>query len=114
MRNSDWEHALKNSALAEREKRQHRVIIRWFSAYCRKQHPPAPPGRELANEFDRNVLRERKREDWQLAQWRAGLRWFLEYLGERPRSLTAPPDREPHGEAAGGPRGGAPVSEAAQ
>jgi len=74
MQNSDWERALENTRLTEHEKHQHRVIIGWFLGDCRKRQPPTVPGRHLANESDRKVLRGRNPPDWQLREWRAGLR----------------------------------------
>jgi len=84
MQNSDWEQALAEAPFTEKEKHQHRVIIRWFLGYGRKRQPSAPPGRDLANEFDRELRRTRNPPAWQLNQWRAGLPWFLEFLGEKP------------------------------
>ena len=82
MQKSEWEDALDGSGLARREREGHRRIIRWFLGYCRKRQPSLRPGRDAANEFDRHLRRTRQPSRWQLEQWRTGLRWLLEFLGE--------------------------------
>ncbi|MBI4658957.1 MAG: hypothetical protein HY735_08945 [Verrucomicrobia bacterium] len=64
MQKSEGELALENARLTEREKKQHRLIVRWSLGYCRKRQPSTRPGRDLANEFDRKVLRKRNPPDW--------------------------------------------------
>jgi len=96
MQKSDWEAFLDKSNLTGAEKRRHRAIIRWYLCFCRGRQPPAEPGRNSANEFDRELRRTRKPSERQLIQWREGIRWFLALLGEpaasqEPRSPTAKP-----------------------
>jgi integron integrase len=95
MQKSDWERALESAGLSTRQKAQHRLIIRWFLGYCQKRQPPAAPGRDLANEFDRELRRNRKPLGWQLEQWRTGLRWWLEFMAEKPAAAKAQPSAPP-------------------
>lgn len=44
MQKSGWEHCLEKTSLTENEKKQYRVILRWFLGNCRKRRPPAQPG----------------------------------------------------------------------
>jgi len=54
----------------------------------------------LANEFDRELRRTRNPPAWQLNQWRAGLRWFLEFLGEKPAAQKPGSAASPSGNLA--------------
>jgi hypothetical protein len=66
MQKSDWELCLESTDLSEEEKKAHRAIIRWFLGYCRKREPTAMPGRDVANQFDRELRRTRNPAQWQL------------------------------------------------
>jgi len=89
---ADWREDLERSRdLSELEKSAYGFVLAWFETWRLKRQEA--PGREVARRFWKEAVISKERKDWQLDQWTAGIRWFLNWLrlceqsGKTPQSV---------------------------
>jgi integrase len=60
------------------ERRRIGFVVEWYLRWI--ERADLLPCRESAKRFWRECVRGKEREEWKLAQWAAGMEWFLEWL----------------------------------
>ncbi|MEX2580869.1 MAG: hypothetical protein WD342_17550 [Verrucomicrobiales bacterium] len=64
--------------LTDSRKRGFEILLDWYERWRLRRHLSA--GRESARRFWKESVFEKPREEWQLTQWTAAMRWYLRWL----------------------------------
>lgn len=74
----DWREDLGASRdLTRNEIQAFGFVVGWFEEW--RVRMELPPGRDSARAFWKDAVKSKERQDWQLAQWEAGMRWYLRW-----------------------------------
>ncbi len=75
----DWRADLEASRnLDERERERFAFLLNWFESWRLRKR--LPPELETSRTFWRESVLAKERQPWQLEQWAAAMRWFLQWL----------------------------------
>ena len=64
--------------LTEQDQERHCFVITWFEKW--RVSKGLPPGRLAARRFWKEQVLVKPRPSWQLDQWEAGVRWYLDWV----------------------------------
>jgi integron integrase len=70
-----WQEALGRAELPGRLKRSFEITIRWYLGFCRRGRGGVNV--QSARDFIEWAVKEKQPEDWQVEQWKEGIRWFF-------------------------------------
>ena len=76
-----WSETLAEAKLAVQVRNRHRIIIKWYLGYLKREHLSATV--QSARDFMEHLVGTRRPPKWQVEQWSDGLNWFFKEAPER-------------------------------
>jgi integron integrase len=70
-----WQEALGRAELPGKMKRSFEITIRWYLGFCRRGRGGVNV--QSARDFIGWAVKEKQPRDWQVEQWKEGIRWFF-------------------------------------
>jgi Phage integrase, N-terminal SAM-like domain len=71
----DWPEVLAQAELPARLKHSFEITIRWYLSFCRRGRAEVTV--QSARDFMAWANEDKKPQEWQLEQWKEGIRWFF-------------------------------------
>jgi hypothetical protein len=89
----EWQEVLAQAEMPARLKQSFEITIRWYLSFCRCGRGRV--GFESARDFIEWAAREKQPQDWNLEQWKEGIRWFFRTAKERSKRGREMRDKGP-------------------